>query len=351
MFESKEENLTPIGQMGEFGFIEHVTKDFPSTNDRVLKGVGDDAAVYDLGNGNVQLVSTDFLVEGIHFDLAYVPLQHLGYKSITVNLSDIYAMNGKPYGVTVSVAMSNRFTLEAMEAFYSGVKFACEKYGVELLGGDTSSSRSGLVVSVTALGEVEKNSVVYRNGAKENDLICVTGDLGSAYAGLQILEREKSVFKANPDVQPDLAGFEYAVGRQLKPEARKDTIANLRANGILPTSMIDISDGLASELFHICKASEVGAQIYQETIPIDYETSSIGEDLNIAPMTYALNGGEDYELLFTAPLDQHQKLKDMADIKIIGHITDKSEGVSMVNNIGQSVLLEAQGWNHFNKAE
>ena len=346
MFEEEEE-LTPIGKLGEFGFIDHVTRDFERKNPGVIFGVGDDAAVYEAGKGEVHLISTDLLVEGIHFDLSYVPLKHLGFKSVAVNLSDIFAMNAVPFGITVSVAMSNRFTLEAMDAFYEGVKICCDQFGVDLLGGDTSASEKGLIISITALGKCGKEEVVYRNGANINDLVCVTGDLGAAYAGLQILEREKAVFKLNPEIQPDLSGYQYCIGRQLKPDPRGDLIQRLREMGVKPTSMIDISDGLASELFHICRNSGTGVEIYDEKIPIDYETGKIAEEFGISPTTYALNGGEDYELLFTIRLEDYEKIKDQKGISIIGHINPKSSGLYLVNQNGSVLELKAQGWNHF----
>lgn len=340
-------DLTPISRLGEFGFIEQMTKNFEVSNPGVLKGVGDDAAVYATSDTEVQLLSTDLLVEGVHFDLAYVPLKHLGYKSVVVNLSDIFAMNGKPFGVTVSVAMSNRFTVEAMSEFYAGVYAACQAYGVDLLGGDTSSSRTGLLISVTAVGKALKDEVVYRSGAKANDLICLSGDVGSAYAGLQVLEREKSVYMQNPDVQPDLAGYDYVVGRQLRPEARKDVIEALYATGIRPTSMIDVSDGLASDLLHLCKQSKTGATIYEDKLMVDHQVGIVAEEFGIAQLAMALNGGEDYELLFTASLEHFDKLKEMQGLFIIGHMTDDPNFVEIVTQNGSTIPVEAQGWNHF----
>lgn len=348
MFEDKNGALTPIHELGEFKLIEHLTRDFHSKQENVLRGVGDDAAVYRVGNGKVQVVSTDLLVEGVHFDLSYVPLQHLGYKSVVVNLSDIFAMNARPFGITVSIAMSSRFTVEAMEAFYLGVKKACEKYGVDLLGGDMSSSRSGLVISVSALGEANEDDVVYRNGARINDLICLTGDVGAAYAGLQVLEREKSVFLKNPGVQPELEKYNYVVGRQLKPEARGDVIDALKEAGIKPTAMIDVSDGVASEVMHICRQSGLGAQLFQDKIILDHETVKVAEEFNLPSLTMGLNGGEDYELLFTIRLDDFDKIQSFRDVHVIGHITDKGAGVGMVMDDGSLATLEAQGWKHFN---
>jgi len=347
MFEDKQGGLTPITNLGEFSLIEKLTKDFPSFHTETLKGVGDDAAVIKLGEGKVQLISTDLLLEGIHFDLRYVPLRHLGYKAVAVNVSDICAMNGKPYGITVSIGISNRFTVEALEALYEGIRLACEKYRVELLGGDTSSSRQGLVISVSAYGEGAENTTTYRNGAKKHDLICVSGDLGAAYAGLLVLEREKAVFLKDPNMQPDLTTYGYAIGRQLKPEARTDVIGLLENLGVLPTSMMDISDGLASELHHICHQSKCGAFIYARNIPIDYLTSRIAGELEISPYTFALNGGEDYELVFTISLKDYEKLKGIEGLHIIGHITDEPGRVQMELKGGSVVDVEAQGWTHF----
>lgn len=349
MFEDKDSNLTSVDKLGEFKLIEHVTRDFEIKSDRVLKGIGDDAAVYEVSDGQVHLVSTDLLVEGVHFDLSYVPLKHLGFKSVVVNLSDIFAMNAKPFGITVSVAMSSRFSVEALDEFYVGVKHACDSYGVELLGGDTSSSRSGLMISVTALGEAKKDDVVYRSGAKENDLICLSGDLGAAFAGLQILEREKTIFLKNPDVQPDLIGHDYVVGRQLKPEARADVLKMLNAAGVQPTSMIDVSDGLASEIMHLCKSSGTGASIFADKIILDHQTLEVAETFDLHPLTMALNGGEDYELLFTVSLDDFSVVESMADIQVIGHMTEEHLGQSLVTKTGSTIPLEAQGWDHFKK--
>lgn len=347
MLEDKDPNLTPISRLGEFGLIEHLTRGFTPRQPSVLKAVGDDAAVYAVSETEVHVLTTDMLIEGIHFDLRYVPLQHLGWKSVAVNLSDVYAMNAEPFGVTVSIALSSRFTVEAMEAFYEGVKVACEQFGVDLLGGDTSSSRMGLCISVTAVGKAGKDEVVYRSGAKENDLICVSGDLGGAYGGLQILEREKQVFLQNPDVQPDLSGFDYVVGRQLRPRPRKDIYEALREAGIRPSAMIDLSDGLASDLMHLSKASGTGAAVYEDRIPVDYQTGLVAEKLEMHPMTFALNGGEDYELLFTVPLEHHEALKGLKDVHIIGHVTEKAFGIRLINVMGQEFEMEAQGWNHF----
>jgi thiamine-monophosphate kinase len=312
-----------------------------------LKGVGDDAAVISVSETEAMLVSTDMLVEGIHFNLMYTPLMHLGYKSVMVNLSDIYAMNGKPTQITVSIAVSSRFPLEALEELYAGIKKACDLYQVDLVGGDTTSSLSGLVISITAIGVAQKNEIVYRGGAKEFDLLVVSGDLGGAYMGLQLLEREREVFKANPNIQPDLDGHDYLLERQLKPEARKDVISFLKELEVQPTSMIDISDGLASEIFHLCDASKVGCTIYDDRVPIDAKTSMAAIEFNIDPITAALNGGEDYELLFTVKQSDYEKVVSNPHFTVIGHITDKESGVNLVDKHGSVVALQAQGWNHF----
>ncbi len=315
-----ENRNTEISSIGEFGLIDRLTKDFPLRNDSSKKGVGDDAAVLSYGDKEV-LVTTDLLLEGIHFDLRYVPLKHLGYKSAIVNFSDIYAMNGTPRQITVSLGVSSRFTVEHIEELYSGIRLACEIYGVDLVGGDTSASVTGLVISVTCLGESSKEDIVYRNGAKETDLICVSGDLGAAYMGLQLLERENRVAagaKEGESFQPDFSGKEYILERQLKPEARKDVISMLREKGIRPTAMMDVSDGLSSELLHICKASGVGCRIYEDKVPIDYQTAVMAEELSMNLVMTAMNGGEDYELLFTVPLTEHDKIKDLKGISMIG---------------------------------
>jgi thiamine-monophosphate kinase len=334
---------TELSELGEFGLIKHLTENIKLVNDSSINGVGDDAAVLNFKEKHV-VVSTDMLIEGVHFDLSYVPLKHLGYKAVSVNLSDIYAMNAMPKQITLSIAVSNRFSLEAIEEFYSGVYLACERHGVDLVGGDTSSSQLGFVVSITAIGEADKEDIAYRSGAKENDLLCVSGDLGAAYIGLQLLEREKSVFKENPNIQPDLQGHDYILQRQLKPEARKDIIKLLKELGIKPTSMIDISDGLASETMHLCNSSGVGCSLYEEKIPIDTATTMMAEEFNISPYTCALNGGEDYELLFTVPLSAFDILKSNKKISIIGHITNKAEGCNLLTQSGQSFALKAQGW-------
>ncbi len=341
------EKRTEISDLGEFGLIDTLTKDFVSYSSSTIKGVGDDAAVIATSEEEVMLVSTDMLVEGIHFNLMYSPLMHLGYKSVVVNLSDIYAMNGTPKQITVSIAISSRFPLEAVEELYKGIKKACDIYQVDLVGGDTTSSLSGLMISITALGTAKKDEVVYRSGAKEYDLLVVSGDLGGAYMGLQVLERERAVFKANPDIQPDLDGHDYLLERQLKPEARKDVIQILKELEVHPTAMIDISDGLASEIMHICKASEVGCTIYDERIPLDAKTSIAAIEFNVDPVTTALNGGEDYELLFTIKQEDYEKVVSNPNFTVIGHITDKASGVNLVDKNGSHIALKAQGWNHF----
>lgn len=346
-----ENRNTEISSIGEFGLIDRLTKDFPLRNDSSKKGVGDDAAVLSYGDKEV-LVTTDLLLEGIHFDLRYVPLKHLGYKSAIVNFSDIYAMNGTPRQITVSLGVSSRFTVEHIEELYSGIRLACEIYGVDLVGGDTSASVTGLVISVTCLGESSKEDIVYRNGAKETDLICVSGDLGAAYMGLQLLEREKRVAagaKEGESFQPDFSGKEYILERQLKPEARKDVISMLKEKGIRPTAMMDVSDGLSSELLHICKASGVGCRIYEDKVPIDYQTAVMAEELNMNLVMTAMNGGEDYELLFTVPLTEHDKIKDLKGISMIGYVTKPELGAAMVTRDGAELPITAQGWNAFTK--
>ena len=335
---------TEISTLGEFGLINHLTQNITLTNKSTLKGVGDDAAVLDYTDKQV-LVTTDLLLEGVHFDLTYVPLKHLGYKSAVVNFSDIYAMNGQPKQITVSLGISKRFSIEDLEELYSGIRLACDVYGVDLVGGDTSASLTGLSISITCIGEGEPGKVVYRNGAKETDLICVSGDLGAAYMGLQLLEREKKVFQGEKDFTPDFSGKEYLLERQLKPEARKDIIESLRSNGVLPTAMMDISDGLSSELLHITKQSHVGCRIYEERIPIDYQTAVMAEQFNMNLVTAALNGGEDYELLFTVPLTEHDKIDAMQGVKVIGYITKAELGNYLVGRDGGEVELKAQGWN------
>ena len=335
---------TEIATLGEFGLICHLTKDIELKNASTRKGVGDDAAVMDYGDKEV-LMTTDLLLEGVHFDLTYVPLKHLGYKSAVVNFSDIYAMNGQPKQITVSIGLSKRFCIEDLEELYSGIRLACDVYGVDLVGGDTSASMTGLCISITCLGEGEKGKIVYRSGARETDLICVSGDLGAAYMGLQLLEREKRVFNGEKDFTPDFSGKEYLLERQLKPEARKDVIEMLRNAGVQPTAMMDVSDGLSSELLHISKASNVGCRVYEDRIPIDYQTAVMAEQFNMNLVTAALNGGEDYELLFTVPLTDHDKVESLNGIKVIGHITKPELGNYLVGRDGGEVELKAQGWN------
>ena len=337
---------TEIATLGEFGLIRHLTEGIELKNESSRYGIGDDAAVLSYPADKEVLVTTDLLLEGVHFDLTYVPLKHLGYKAAIVNFSDIYAMNGTPRQITVSLGLSKRFSVEDMEELYAGVRLACEEYGVDIVGGDTSSSYTGLTISITCIGEGEKGKVVYRNGAKETDLICVSGDLGAAYMGLQLLEREKSVLKGgDKDLQPDFAGKEYLLERQLKPEARRDIIQKLAKEGIQPTSMMDVSDGLSSELLHICTQSKVGCRIYEEHIPIDYQTAVMAEEFNMNLTTCALNGGEDYELLFTVPIADHEKVSDMEGVKLIGHITKPELGCALITRDGQEFELKAQGWN------
>lgn len=334
---------TEISQLGEFGLIDRLTNDITIHNKSTLKGVGDDCAVIKAGNST--LITTDMLVEGVHFDLTYVPLKHLGYKSAVVNFSDIYAMNGCPKQITVSLAISKRFTVEHIEELYAGIKLACDIYGVDLIGGDTTTSRSGLIISITCIGEADESQIAYRNGAKNTDLICVSGDLGAAYMGLQLLEREKIASGNDRNFTPDFQGKEYLIERQLKPEARKNIVESLRKENIVPTSMIDISDGLSSELMHICKQSKVGCRIYEDRIPIDYQTAVMAEEFNMNLVTAALNGGEDYELLFTVPLHSHDAVEKIEGVKIIGYITDESLGCAMITRDGGEMVLKAQGWN------
>ncbi|MCW1735759.1 thiamine-phosphate kinase [Anaerorudis cellulosivorans] len=335
---------TEIATLGEFGLIEHLTKDIQLTQKTSVKGIGDDAAVIDNTNKKT-LVTTDILLEGIHFDLTYVPLKHLGYKAAVVNFSDIYAMNGTPQQIVVSLGISKRFCVEDMEALYDGLKLACKIYDVDLVGGDTSSSLTGLTINITCIGYADENQLVYRNGAQNTDLIFVSGDLGAAYMGLQLLEREKNVFDGQADFQPDFAGKEYLLERQLKPEARKDIVKLLAENHIKPTSMIDISDGLSSDMLHICKQSKVGCAIYEERIPIDYQTALMAETFNMNVSTVALNGGEDYELLFTVPLSLHEQVSALEGIHLVGHITAEENGCHLITRDGQEMQLKAQGWN------
>lgn len=352
--------MTEISKLGEFGLIHHLTDNIKIKNESTVKGVGDDCAVLHYPDSEV-LVTTDMLMEGVHFDLTYIDLQHLGYKSAMVNISDIFAMNGTPRQLTVSIALSKRFKVEDMEEFYSGLRMACDKWGVDIVGGDTTSSYTGLAISITCIGEARKEDIVYRNGAKDTDLICVTGDLGAAYMGLQLLEREKSVYYQQVDearkkndkraleelkgFQPDFAGKEYLLQRQLQTEARGDIIARFRELNIRPTAMMDISDGLSSELMHICKQSNCGCRIYEKNIPIDYQTAVMAEELNMNVTTCALNGGEDYELLFTVPIGDHEKIQQMDNVKLIGHITRPELGQMLVTRDNQEFELKAQGWN------
>ena len=347
MFENT--SRTELSQLGEFGLIKHLTEHIKIHNPTTLKGVGDDAAVIDIGNSKVHLLSTDMLVEGVHFDLTYVPLKHLGYKAIAVNVSDICAMNGTAKQITVSIAVSNRFSTEALEELYSGILMACDKYKIDLVGGDTTSSLSGLVLSISVLGEADKKDVTYRSTANEKDLLIVTGDLGGAYMGLQILEREKAVYKENPSLQPDLEGNDYILERQLKPEARVDIAPLLKQLDVLPTSMIDISDGLASEILHLCQQSNVGCNLYEDKIPLDNMTVSRAHEFKLDPTVCALSGGEDYELLFTINQKDFDKVKGHPDFTVIGHITDKASGANMVSRSGSLVELTAQGWDAFIK--
>ena len=336
--------MTDIASLGEFGLIRHLTENIQIKNAGTRKGIGDDAAVLEYKDKQV-LVTTDLLLEGIHFDLTYVPLKHLGYKAAVVNFSDIYAMNGQPRQLTVSLGISKRFSVEDLEDFYSGLELACSIYGVDIVGGDTSASLTGLCISITCIGEADSDRIVYRSQAKNTDLICVSGDLGAAYMGLQLLEREKAVFSGEKDFNPDFAGKEYLLERQLKPEARKDIIQMLNNERILPTSMIDLSDGLSSDLLHICKESNVGCMIYEERLPIDYQTAMMAEQFNLNVTTVALNGGEDYELLFTVPLRFHEEVEQLNGVKLIGHICDASSGTNLVTRDGTQIALVAQGWN------
>jgi thiamine-monophosphate kinase len=335
-----------INQLGEFGLIDRIRHKFSVSNRNSVFGIGDDAAVIDAGEDLI-LLSTDTLVEGIHFDLSYMPIRHLGYKAVAVNVSDIAAMNGKAEQITVSLAFSNRFSVEAIEVLYEGIQAACANYNVDLVGGDTTSSTSGLIISIAVVGRVDKDKVVYRNGAKENDILCVTGDLGGAFMGLQVLEREKQVFLSNPDMQPGLEKYDYIVGRQLKPEARTEIIFDLEEFGVIPTSMIDVSDGLASELFHISKESKAGVRIYEDKIPIDELAFETAIEFNLDPITCALNGGEDYELLFTIRKQDQEKIRNHPDIHMIGYIHPRADQNIMVTKEGNIVPLRAQGWDHF----
>ena len=347
MIEDKNQQRTQLSDLGEFGLIDHLTKQFKIKQTSTVKGIGDDAAVLNFDNKKV-VITTDLLVEGVHFDLSYVPLKHLGYKAIMVNLSDLYAMNAKATQVTVSIAVSNRFPLEALEDLYAGIETAGNIYNVDLIGGDTTSSNTGLLISVTAIGEIESDDVVYRSGAKPNDLLVVSGDLGGAYMGLQVLEREKEVYKVNPNSQPDLDGYSYIIERQLKPEARQDIVKLLKDLDVKPTSMIDVSDGLSSEIIHICKQSKVGCDLYEEKIPLDPQVISTCEEFNIDSTTVALNGGEDYELLFTISQDDFPKIKANPSISVIGFIKEEREGLHLVTRADTRIPIKAQGWKNFN---
>ena len=344
MIEDKSPQRTSIAQLGEFGLIDHLTKRFGISQLSTLKGIGDDAAVLDFKDKKV-VVSTDLLIEGVHFDLAYMPLKHLGYKSVVVNVSDICAMNAKATQITVSVAVSNRFPLEALEELFDGIALAAEEYKVDVIGGDTTSSQKGLIISITVLGEADAEEIVYRNGAKANDLLVVTGDIGAAYMGLQVLEREKQVFQVNPNSQPDLDAYTYLIERQLKPEARKDVRTLLHALDVKPTAMIDISDGLSSEIIHLCKQSGTGCNLYEDKLPLDPQLISVCEEFNIDSTTVAINGGEDYELLFTVAMEDFDKIKGNPNFTIIGHMTAESEGVHLITRADTKIALKARGWN------
>jgi thiamine-monophosphate kinase len=341
------EKRVEISQLGEFGLIERINREFSLKNESSLKGIGDDAAVIHGNSEYYTLVSTDMLVEGVHFDLAYTPIHHLGYKAVAVNVSDIAAMNGKAEQITVSIALSNRFSVEAVDSLYQGIKAACENYKVDLVGGDTTSSTAGLIISITVIGKAKKEAVAYRSGAQSHDIICVTGDLGAAFMGLQVLAREKEVYLTNPEMQPSLDKYEYIVGRQLKPEARTDIVFDLEEAGVKPTSMIDISDGLASELFHLSRSSQVGVRIYEDKVPIDNLAFETAIEFKLDPITCALNGGEDYELLFTINQADQEKIKKHPDIHMIGYMHERKDQNVMITKQGNTVPLQAQGWNHF----
>ena len=346
MLEDKNQSKTALSSLGEFGLIEHLTTQFKINNKSTITGIGDDAAILNF-KGESVVVTTDFLVEGVHFDLSYMPLKHLGYKAVVVNLSDVYAMNAMASQITVSIAVSNRFTLEAMEALYQGIQTAAKTYGVDVVGGDTTSSISGLTISVSAIGHVKASKVVKRNGAQSNDLLVISGDIGAAYLGLQVLEREKEVFKVNPKNQPELERYSYIIERQLKPEARKDIVTLLNDLKVQPTSMIDISDGLSSEVIHLCKQSEVGCDLYEEKIPLDPQVISTCEEFNIDSTTIALSGGEDYELLMTISQADYPKIKANPNLTVIGHMTEKASGIHLVTRAQEKIPLVAQGWNGF----
>lgn len=348
MIEDKTPQRTSLSDLGEFGLIKHLTANFEINQPSTLKGIGDDAAVLDFKDKKA-VVSTDLLIEGVHFDLAYMPLRHLGYKSVVVNLSDIYAMNAKPTQITVSVAVSNRFPLEALEELFDGIALAAKEYNVDVIGGDTTSSQKGLIISITAIGEADEEELVYRNGAKITDLLVVSGDIGAAYMGLQVLEREKQVFQVNPNNQPDLDAYTYIIERQLRPEARKDIRTLLHALEIKPTSMIDISDGLSSEIMHLCKQSGVGCNLYEDKLPLDPQLISVCEEFNIDSTTVAINGGEDYELLFTISMNDFDKIKGNPNFSIIGHMVQESEGIHLITRADTKIPLKARGWNALEK--
>lgn len=350
MFQDKEPSKTALGELGEFGLIDHLTQQFSINQESTVKGIGDDAAILDF-KGLQTVLTTDLLIEGVHFDLSYMPLKHLGYKAVMVNLSDVYAMNAKATQITVSLAVSNRFPLEALEELYSGIALAAKTYGVDLVGGDTTSSTKGLLISITALGQADKETIVKRSGAKPNDLLVVTGDLGAAYMGLQVLEREKEVFKVNPNAQPDLEPYTYLVERQLKPEARKDVIETFEKLELRPTAMIDISDGLSSEIIHLCKSGNLGCKLYEEKIPLDPQVISVCEEFEIDSTTVALNGGEDYELLFTVDQGDYDKLKANPHFTVIGHMTPEEEGLHLITRANTQIPIVARGWNALNENE
>ena len=346
MIEDKNQQRTPLSTLGEFALIDHLTKNFEISHTSTVKGIGDDAAILDFGDKSI-VVTTDLLVENVHFDLSYMPLKHLGYKSVVVNLSDVYAMNAEATQITVSIAVSNRFPLEAVEELYAGIETAAKIYGIDVVGGDTTSSTTGLLISVTAIGQVQKDEAVRRDTAKVGDLLVVTGDLGAAYMGLQVLEREKEVYKVNPNSQPDLEAYTYIIERQLKPEARKDIVKLLKDLDVKPTSMIDISDGLSSEILHLCKGSKVGCDLYEDKIPLDPTVITVCEEFNIDSTTVALNGGEDYELLFTVSQADFPKIKANPHLSIIGHLVEESAGVHLVTRANTKIELKAQGWKTF----
>jgi thiamine-monophosphate kinase len=350
MIEDKNQQRTSIAQLGEFGLIDHLTKNFKINQASTLKGIGDDAAVLDFPAKKV-VISTDLLIEGVHFDLAYMPLKHLGYKAVVVNISDICAMNAKATQITVSVAVSNRFPLEALDELFAGISAAANEYNVDVIGGDTTSSQKGLIISITAIGEADADELVYRNGAKQTDLLVVSGDIGAAYMGLQVLEREKQVFNVNPNSQPDLDLYTYLIERQLRPQARKDVRTLLHALEIKPTAMIDISDGLSSEIIHICKQSKVGCNLYEDKLPLDPQLISTCEEFNIDSTTVAINGGEDYELLFTIKMDDFEKIKANPNFTIIGHMVQESEGIHLITRANTKIELRARGWNAIKEEE